>query len=145
MDSWASHGIYHPLPTPPRLSDSSPVLTTTPPRVQHAQPFTINYINPYRIHLALSLSFRDRHPLGPSKNKGVKRKCSTTWNTFQLGFRYFFPLTSCLCGTTISGFIIVPVIRPHHSPPHADGSEVRQRLETQSSHTIRETLGSSQS
>lgn len=133
------------LPTPPRLNDSSPVLTTTPPRFQRAQPFTINYINPYRIHLALSLSLCDSHPLGPSKNKGVKQKCSTTLNTFQLGFRYFFPLTSCFCGTTISGFIIVSVIRPHHSPPHADGSEVRQCPESQSSHTIIGTTGSSQS
>lgn len=77
-------------------------------------------------------------PLGPWKNKGVKQKCSTALNTSYLGFR-FFPPRDLLLWHQILGFT-VPVIRHHHSPPHAGRSEVRRGPGSQSSHTITEGL-----
>lgn len=61
---------------------------------------------------------------GPGRTKVLNRSVAQLW-TLSTRDLDLFPLKSCFCGTKISD-CTMPVIRYHHLPPHAEGSEVRQ-------------------
>lgn len=80
-------------------------------------------------------TFCTRCPVRPARTKAWNRSGASLWTLFTWNLEFFF-LSRSVPVAPEPRVLQVLVMRHHHSPPHADGREIRQRSRSQSSHNL---------